>query len=69
MNNNPQPTPPPSYQTLLVRRWHFPADRKTRRFVVETVSGHPQRWRFNTFAELAAFLQATLLNDERIKEE
>jgi hypothetical protein len=50
------------YQTFLVRVWEVDEGAElspmTRRFVLETVSDAPQRWKFDSFQQLVAFLGA-----------
>ncbi|NJN17080.1 MAG: hypothetical protein HC822_12805 [Oscillochloris sp.] len=49
-----------SYRSYLIRCWFAPADGSAPRFVVETVSGPPQHWGFESFAELVVFLETEL---------
>ncbi len=54
-----------AYRSFLLRCWTpaGPASdaRAHMRFVVESISGEPRRWGFDTFETLIAFLRAELL--------
>ncbi len=69
MKNRSRPIQTESYRSYLIRCWSSPATEAgqtaSRRFVVETVSAASRRWEFDTFAGLAAFLRAKLLNERQ----
>ena len=56
------------YRSYLIRCWvsaqPAPGNGSHGRFVVERISGAPQRWGFDTFEDMIAFLRATLLEQD-----
>jgi hypothetical protein len=56
---------PKTYRSYLIRCWVFAQGDDARgRFVVESIAGEPQRWGFETFDDLVAFLRVRLLEQE-----
>lgn len=59
---------PKSYRSYLIRCWVSPPTASGNsiraRFVVEAIAEEPQRWGFDTFDDLVAFLRSTLSQDE-----
>ena len=59
---------PKSYHSYLIRCWistpPAPGNGARSRFVVESIAEQPQRWGFDTFDDLVAFLRVTLLEQE-----
>ena len=59
---------PKTYHSYLIRCWvsgqPAPSNRARARFVVESIAEQPQRWGFDTFEDLVAFLRVALLEDE-----
>src|SRR5690349_20230173 len=57
-----------SYHSYLIRCWvsgqPAPSNGARARFVVESIAARPQRWGFETFEDLVAFLHTKLLEDE-----
>lgn len=57
-----------TYHSYLIRCWvsaqPAPGDGSRGRFVVEAIAEQPQRWGFDSFDDLVAFLRVTLLEDE-----
>jgi hypothetical protein len=58
---------PKTYHSYLIRCWvsaqPVPGDGARGRFVVESIADEPQRWGFDTFDDLVAFLRVALLED------
>jgi hypothetical protein len=56
------------YQSYLLRCWvsaqPVPGNASRGRFIVESLAEEPQRWGFDSFEELVAFLRVTLLEGE-----
>ena len=56
------------YRSSLIRYWASaqpaPGNGSRGRFVVERIAGDPQRWGFDSFDDLVAFLRVALLEDE-----
>ena len=59
---------PKTYHSYLIRCWvsapPAPGNSTRARFVVESIAEQPQRWGFDSFDDLVAFLRGTLLEGE-----